>query len=116
MIASLNAFVAKDDGTDQEMFDKILEDFESSHERQSVLPAIFAVMERFPNADLGSPGVLVHSIETLPIPEYEPLLGRSVEQQPGQLNVWILVNVEFKRRGNDRARCDRRRRTQVNRR
>jgi hypothetical protein len=92
-IASLESFAARDDGGDEETLYRIVEAFEELPDRLRVLPAMFAVMERYPEADLGSPGPLVHSIERIPVAEYEPFLRASVECQPGQLNVWMVNRI-----------------------
>jgi hypothetical protein len=93
IIASLESFIAKDDGGDVETLDRITEGLDELPERLRVVPAMFAVMERYPDADLGSPGPLVHSIERLPLADYESLLRNSVERQPGELNVWMVNRV-----------------------
>jgi hypothetical protein len=93
IIAALNAFVAKDDGNDEGTLYDILEGFEQLSDRQQVFPAMFAVLERHPDADLGSPGPLVHSIETLSVSAFEPLLRASVQTQPGYLNVWMINRI-----------------------
>src|SRR4029434_9883189 len=90
MIASLASFVAKDDGGDEEPLYNIVEGFDALPDRLRVVPAMFAVMELHPEADLGSPGPLVHSIERVPVAEFEPFLRASVERKPGQLNVWMV--------------------------
>ena len=93
IVAALDAFFAKDDGTDEETLSKILERFEELSEPQRIVPALFAVMERNPSADLGAPGPLVHSIETLPVPIFEPLLRASLQRRPCQLNVWMVNRI-----------------------
>jgi hypothetical protein len=93
IIASLEAFVAKDGGGDEAALYDALEGFDTLPDWLGVVPAMFAVMERYPDADLGAPGPLVHSIERLPVAEFEPLLRASVERQPGQLNVWMVNRI-----------------------
>lgn len=93
MIASLDSFVASDDGSDEETLHSIVERFEALPDRLRVVSAMFAVMERHPDADLGSPGPLVHSIERVPVTAFEPFLRASVERQPGQLNVWMVNRI-----------------------
>jgi hypothetical protein len=41
----------------------ILEKFKSIKNHERALPSMFALLERFPIADFGSPGSLVHTIE-----------------------------------------------------
>jgi hypothetical protein len=50
-------------------------------------------MERYPEADLGSPGPLVHTIERIPIAQFGTFLRSSVERQPGQLNLWMVNRI-----------------------
>jgi len=93
IIAALEAFVAKDDCEDEWVLNDILKGFGKIANRERILPAIFAVMERYPEADLGTPGPLVHSIEEFPISLFEPFLRASVQKQPGQLNVWMVNRI-----------------------
>ncbi|MDB5323920.1 MAG: hypothetical protein JWN40_5551 [Phycisphaerales bacterium] len=93
MIAALDVFVAKGDGRDEQSLGDILERFDESPERGRIVPAIFAVMERHPEADLGSPGPLVHCVESLPVGDFVSFLRASIQSQPGQLNVWMVNRI-----------------------
>ena len=57
----------------------------------SVIPAMFELMEKYPDADLGTPGALVHNIER--IGGYETQLIQSVERVPTYLNVWMVNRI-----------------------
>ena len=94
MIAALDAFEA-DSGYDENQFKlyPITEGFKSLPDPMRVIPAMFSLMERFPDAYLGTPGPLVHSIESVGINQYEPLLIESVRRQPTELNVWMVNRV-----------------------
>lgn len=59
--------------------------------RSPVVSAIFRLIERYPEAELGSPGPLVHVLES--IPGYEPFLRDSVLRQPTDLNVWMVNRI-----------------------
>ena len=48
---------------------------------------LFAVIERLPNSDLGSPGPLVHTLEKL---DYVDELIASISRQPTELTVWMV--------------------------
>jgi hypothetical protein len=65
--------------------------------KASDIPAMFRVMERWPEADLVSPGPLVHCIESvgksLGVPAYEPLLVDSVRRRPMYLNLWMVNRI-----------------------
>jgi hypothetical protein len=58
---------------------------------ERAIPALFAVMERLPESDLGSPGPLVHTLEKLP--GYEAELVNSVRRQPTPLSVWMVNRI-----------------------
>jgi hypothetical protein len=94
LIADLNALTAADfdmsradaDGVRRcyDLADEILA-WSSSDE---VVNAVFAVFERLPDSDLGSPGPLIHTIEK--VPGYESRLLESVERHPTPHTVWMI--------------------------
>jgi hypothetical protein len=92
-VTALNAFVARDDGSDAASLSDLLEGVVLAGAADRLLPAIFGIMERNPGADLGMPGPLVHTIETLPVPQFEPALRSSVQRQPVLLNVWMVSRI-----------------------
>jgi hypothetical protein len=59
--------------------------------RRPVMPSMLALIERYPEAELGSPGPLVHELEG--IPGYEPLLRESVLRQPTDLSIWMVNRI-----------------------
>src|SRR3954471_11325843 len=61
------------------------------HSPERSIPALFAVMERMPDADLGSPGPLVHTLERLR--GYELELANSIRRCPSLLSVWMLNRI-----------------------
>jgi hypothetical protein len=63
----------------------------SISEPRRAIPELFGVMERLPDADLGSPGPLVHTLEALK--GYEDELIRSVRRSPSRLTVWMLNRI-----------------------
>ena len=81
IIAALNRFEAARDETDNigRLWD-IFGDFGSVPERGRAMPAMFSLLERFPDAEFGSPGPLVHELEA--IPGYLPLLRESLRRRP----------------------------------
>lgn len=58
---------------------------------ENAIPELFGVMERLPDADLGSPGPLVHTLERLH--GYRDELVRSVRRQPSLLSVWMVNRI-----------------------
>ena len=94
MIAALNHFEADAEyDENQSRLYPIMEGFRDLPDRERVLPAMFELMERFPGAYLGTPGPLVHSIESLGVENYESLLVESVRRQPVELNVWMINRI-----------------------
>jgi hypothetical protein len=66
-------------------------------EQQRFVPDLFAVMERLPTSELGSPGPLVHTLERMQ-GFYEGELINSVRRSPTPLTVWMvnrLLNTEL---------------------
>jgi hypothetical protein len=58
---------------------------------ERMIPEMFAVMERLPESDLGSPGPLVHTLETFP--GYQEELVKSVRRRPTVLSVWMINRI-----------------------
>ena len=58
---------------------------------EQAIPELFSVMERLPDAVLGSPGPLVHTLERLH--GYQDELVRSVRRQPSLLSVWMVNRI-----------------------
>ena len=50
---------------------------------------MFDLMERLDDVELGSPGPLVHTLEST-APAYEPWLEASMRRQPTTLSVWMV--------------------------
>jgi hypothetical protein len=63
---------------------------------------MFEVMERLDTVELGSPGPLVHVLESA-TPAHEPHLEDSIRRKPSPLSVW-MVNRILNTKRSDRAR------------
>ena len=59
---------------------------------ERAIPALFAVIERMPVTELGTPGPLVHTLERLR-GHYEHELVESVKRQPANLSVWMVNRI-----------------------
>jgi hypothetical protein len=57
---------------------------------ERAIPELFAVMERFPDAELGSPGPLVHTLERM---NYAEELVASVRRRPTPHTVWMINRI-----------------------
>jgi hypothetical protein len=55
------------------------------------IPVMFELMERMPDAEIGSPGPLVHTLEA--IPGYEVQLAESMRRKPSLLSVWMVNRI-----------------------
>ena len=65
---------------------------ESNHDGQRACQAILSVLERHPHVDFGTPGQLVHALESYR-GHYETLLQASLDRQPTALTIWLLNRV-----------------------
>jgi len=92
VIAALNSFEPSRDDTDNVYrLYQLFEGFRSLPDRERAAPAMFGLLERFPDAEFGSPGPLVHELEA--IPDHSALLRDSVRRQPTFLTVWMINRV-----------------------
>lgn len=88
MIAALQTFEPTDDASDNvHWLNETLEGFRGLAGCDDVAQALFALLERRPEADFGTPGPLVHALEGLP--SYPALLAASLERQPTELTTWM---------------------------
>jgi len=92
IIAGLEAFVSSGDETDDvaRLYD-ILEGFEDCPGRTDAVPAMFGLLERYPDTILGSPGPIVHELEA--IVGYESALRESMLRKPSCLTVWMVNRI-----------------------
>ncbi len=93
MIAELDTFVPTDESENVGRLYEILDRLRplSPDLRSPVIPAILGLIERHPEAELGSPGPLVHELEA--IPGYKPFLRDSILRQPTDLSIWMLNRI-----------------------
>jgi len=59
---------------------------------ERAVPALFAVMERMPDTEMGTPGPLVHTLEWMR-GRYEQELVESIKRQPADLSVWMVNRI-----------------------
>jgi hypothetical protein len=60
-------------------------------ERRRAIPAMLALVERYPEADFGVPGPIVHELEAMG--GYEDALRRSLQRQPTMLTVLMVHRI-----------------------
>jgi hypothetical protein len=58
---------------------------------EETITELFAVMERLPESDLGSPGPLVHTLEKFS--GYQAELVKSIRRRPTVLAVWMVNRI-----------------------
>jgi hypothetical protein len=88
LLFSLQAFEPNDDGADNvHRLNELLAGFAALPGCERVAPALLALLERHPQADFGTPGPLVHALESQP--GYPALLAESLGRQPTELSTWM---------------------------
>ena len=88
LIAALRSFEpTKDESDNVHRLNEIFEGFHLFADREEAAPEIFALIERFPEADFGTPCPLVHELEALAT--YPKLLAASLQRQPTELATWM---------------------------
>ena len=99
LLSDLQAFAPSDDGADNvHGLNELLAGFGALPGCERVAPALLALLERHPQADFGTPGPLVHALESQP--GYRDLLAASLERQPTELTAWManrLLNSKLPR-------------------
>lgn len=68
---------------------EIVDEAEELPDQSGVLPDVFAFFERWPLADVGSPGPLVHFVEKFFPGGYEEQLLESLRRRPVPHTVWM---------------------------
>jgi hypothetical protein len=83
-------FDCADTGTDGlEQLARLCDEMRAIGDVRSWAPALFHTMERLGDAELGSPGPLVHTLETWR-GGYERFLAESIGRKPTPLSVWMV--------------------------
>ena len=99
LLTDLQAFAPTGDGADNvHRLNELLAGFVALPGCERVVPELLALMERFPQADFGTPGPLVHALECQP--GYPEQLAASLERQPTELGAWManrLLNSRLPR-------------------
>jgi hypothetical protein len=99
LLSDLQAFAPTSDGADNvHRLNELLAGFAALPGCERVVPELLALMERFPQADFGTPGPLVQALECQP--GYPEQLAASLERQPTELGAWManrLLNSRLPR-------------------
>jgi hypothetical protein len=70
---------------------QIFDGFDMLAGREGAMPAMFSLMERYPDADFGAPGALVHELEAMGA--YESSLLASLSRRPVYLTVLMANRI-----------------------
>ena len=91
VVAGLRALKAEDFADYvPERLDELTDAVMELPEPERAIPELFALMERLPDADLGSPGPLVHTLERM---DYTAELVASLHRRPTALSVWMVNRI-----------------------
>ena len=82
---------ADDDCSLESTLYDLVETIEKSEDPTPVFPYIFKFIEKYPEAEFGSPGALVHFAEQYPV--YEQFLFESLRIKPTYLTLWMLNRI-----------------------
>jgi hypothetical protein len=80
------------DRDNESFFYKLMEHLEKNSDFEKAIKPIFLLIEKYPQADFGSPGPLVHTLETF-TGRYEKELFNSLDRKPTSLAVWMLNRI-----------------------
>jgi hypothetical protein len=96
IIAILDNFVpfAEDDiENNNELFlDALMDDLSAKSDFEKAVNPIFHLIEKYPGADFGHPGPLVHALEAK-TGLYEDSLQKSLNRKPTRLTAWMLNRI-----------------------
>lgn len=102
VLNTFEPFFDNDPVDDNETFlSNLMDKWETNQDYKKAIPAIFHLIEKFPNADFGSPGPLVHSLEAKGVKQYEAELQSSLMRKPTSLTIWMynrIINAEKDKR------------------
>ncbi len=71
---------------------------------ERAIPALFDVIERMPEVEMGTPGPLVHTLEQMR-GRYEKELVESIKRQPAYLSVWMVNRILNATRDQEQRQC-----------
>jgi hypothetical protein len=90
VLEQIRIFEMKDDDSDYGALVELIANVEGTAEPRIAFRALFDLLERYPDADFGSPGPIVHFLEQFFRDGYEDQLIASVRRRPTSLTLWML--------------------------
>jgi hypothetical protein len=76
----------------RERLDRLCDEVRAVNDVALHAPVLFRTMERLDGVDLGTPGPLVHTLESWP-GGYERFLVESIHRKPSPLAVWMINRI-----------------------
>jgi len=96
IIETLSSFVPFADDVienDNEQFlARLMDELKAKPDFERAVNPIFELIEKYPDADFGNPGPLVHTLEATN-GLYEDSLQKSLNRKPTRLTVWMLNRI-----------------------
>lgn len=95
IISAFDALQAEDFDSTEDGLSKLhslTEELSALPQPERAIPAMFDVLERLSDVDLGSPGPLAHTLEQMR-GHYENSLAESIRRKPKALTVWMLNRI-----------------------
>ena len=91
IVSELRLFEPKDflDYVPQKL-DQLIDALMESPNPELGIPELFALMERLPDSDLGSPGPIVHALERM---NYADELEATIQRNPTPLTIWMVNRI-----------------------
>lgn len=81
-----------DDGNGVQRLYELCDELLLVNKPAACAPMLFRTMERLDDADLGSPGPIVHALESWQ-GNYEVMLAESVQRKPVLISVWMVNRI-----------------------
>jgi len=92
IIQALDGFIPSADSTETvARLHELLRPLRAMPDSGRAVRALYGVLERFPDADLGSPGPIVHALER--VRGYETELRQSLVRLPTSYTLWMCNRV-----------------------
>ncbi|SEW00551.1 hypothetical protein SAMN05428988_1182 [Chitinophaga sp. YR573] len=105
LLSEFVPFEVTDPENDNESFlYEAMDSLKDNPDYENAIESIFLLMEKWPHADFGTPGPLVHTLEKFR-GKYERYLFESLNRKPIPLTVWML-NRMINGENDEKAKSD----------
>ena len=104
VLEQIRTFKMKDDDTDYAALVELIAYIENAADPRLAFRPLFDLLERYPDADFGSPGPIVHFLEQFFPGGYEDELLASVRRAPMWTTLWMLNRLVNGTSGSEQER------------